>query len=46
MVLAKVKFNEEFFAPSNDRRTMANIFSDADFSGDGFGYFEAIYVGF
>lgn len=46
MILAKVTFGEEFFRASNDFRTMNNICNDADFSGDGNGYFEAIYFGF
>jgi hypothetical protein len=46
MILAKVIFGQAFFTPNNDRRTMANVFELADFSGDGSGYFEAIYAGF
>ena len=46
MILVKVFFGEEFFRANSDIRTMNNVCNDADFSGDSFGYFEAIYAGF
>ena len=45
MILCKVNFCEEFFVPGSDIITRNHVY-DMNFASDGWGFSEAIYVGF